>query len=157
MGEQPHPLLIVSCKVLLRAERSPLGPTIFRRLANLTRVGTHLLLTAAEPDQWFPTRGNVDNVLGAQGRLQGLLQEVGGDLDGIYYVPRSVFTQDRKRAAALTDILARYKAEPGKATLVSSSKAFLKAADRLGIRIYALPDGEEGMQVFVDTLERMST
>lgn len=156
MPEQHHPLLIVSCKVLLCAERSPHGPTLFRKLANLTRSGTHLLLTAAEPDQWFPTRGNIDDVLGAQSRLQKLLQEVGGDLDGIYYVPRSVFTQDRKRAAALTDILGRYKTEAGDATLISSSKAFIKAADRLGIQTRTLDGGEEGMVQLRDVLDALT-
>ena len=155
MGEQNHPLLIVSCKVLLRAEDSPLGPTLFRRLAKLTRTGTHLLLTAAEPDQWFPTRGNIDNVLGAQGRLQGLLQDVGGELDGIYYVPRSVFTQDRKRTGALSDILKRYKSEPENAMLISSSKAFLKAGERLGIPTTPLSDDEDGMRELADALERL--
>ncbi len=138
---------------MLLAENSPLGPGLFRRLAKLTRSGVHLLLTASEPDQWFPTRGHIDDVLGAQGRLQHQLQEVGGDLDGIYYVPRSVFTQDRKRVDALRDILARYTSQPGDAMLVSSSKAFLKAAERLEIPVRPIPRGEDGMQTLVDVLE----
>lgn len=152
MAEQDHPLLIVSCKVLLTAEHSPHGPAIFRHLARRTREGTHLLLTAAEPDQWFPTRGTKDNVLGTQGRLQERLQEVGGDLDGIYYVPRSMFTQDRKRTGALQDILGRYGSAPTNASLISTSKSFLKAAERLGIRIIALEDGEPGMEQLLNTL-----
>lgn len=153
MGEHPHPLLIISFKVLLRSEGSPLGPQIVRRLARLTREGVHLLLTASEPDQWFPTRGNADDVLGAQGRLQEQIVEVGGNLDGVYYVPRSVFTQDRKRAAALRDILGRYKVEAGEATLISSSRAFLKAADRLGLRTRTLEGGEAGMEQLDQLLE----
>lgn len=153
MAELEHPLLIVSCKVLLTAEQSADGPAIFRQLARRTREGAHLLLTAAEPDQWFPTRGTTDSVLGTQGRLQERLQEVGGDLDGIYYVPRSVFTQDRKRTAALEDILSRYGSEPSNATLISTSKAFLRAADRLGIRVVALESGDGGMTVLRETLE----
>ncbi len=152
MGEQNHPLLIVSCKVLLTAEQSTSGPVIFRQLARRTREGAHLLLTAAEPDQWFPTRGTQDNVLGTQGRLQERMQEAGGDLDGIYYVPRSMFTQDRKRAAALEDILLRYTCEASNATLISTSKAFLKAARRLGIHVVTLDDGEQGMETLLQTL-----
>lgn len=144
--------MIVSCKVLLTAERSPHGPAIFRHLARRTREGAHLLLTAAEPDQWFPTRGTQDSVLGTQGRLQDRLQEVGGDLDGIYYVPRSMFTQDRKRTAALEDILGRYGSEPSNAMLMSTSKSFLKAAERLGIGTVALNDGETGMEQLLETL-----
>lgn len=152
MGEQPHPLLIISARLLRRAEHSPHGAAVFRRLAKQTRSGSHLLLTAAEPDQWFPTRSSDDNVLGTQGRMQKHLQEAGGDFDGIYYVPRSVFTQDRKRTAALEDILLRYGSEAGNATLYSSSKAFLKAAERLGIHTVTLTDDETGMERLLEAL-----
>jgi hypothetical protein len=153
VGAQEHPLLIVSCKVLTRAEASPHGPALFRRLAKLTREGTRLLLTAAEPDQWFPTRGKEDSVLSTQGRLQERLQEVGGDFDGIYYVPRSVFTQDRKRTAALEDILSRYQADAKETRLVSQSRAFLKAAERLEIRTLALSKDDAGIERFLEALD----
>lgn len=133
MPAQKHALLIISAKLLLHAEALPLGSAVFRKLAHLTRHGTHLLLTAAEPDQWFPTRGSVDDVLGTQGRLLEQLQDSGGDLDGIYYVPKSVFTQDRKRHGALKDIAKRYGADCSDISLVSSSKAFIKAARKLGM------------------------
>lgn len=142
MPEQQHPLLIVSARLLLAAEQSAQGPTVFRRLANLTRSGSHLILTASEPDQWFPTRSNVDSVLGTQGRLLQQLQDAGGDLDGIYYVPRSVFTQDRKRSGALKDILHRYNVTGEQATLISSSKAFLKAGQKLGIKTFTMTDDD---------------
>jgi hypothetical protein len=153
LGAQEHPLLIVSCKVLTRAEASPHGPALFRRLAKLTREGTRLLLTAAEPDQWFPTRGKEDSVLSTQGRLQEHLQEVGGDFDGIYYVPRSVFTQDRKRTAALEDILSRYQVDAKETRLVSQSRAFLKAAERLEIRTLALSKDDAGIERFLEALD----
>jgi len=127
-------LLLISCKLLRQAELQPQGSAVFRQLAKITRSGVHLLLTAAEPDQWFPTRGNTDDVLAMQGQLQQQLQDNGGDLDGIYYVPRSVFTQDRNRQGALTDILGRYGAEGEATILISHSKAFVKAAGRLGLR-----------------------
>jgi hypothetical protein len=148
MGPIHHPLLIVSCKLLLRVEGSAQKLTVFRRLANLTRSGTHLLLTASEPDQWFPTRNNVDNVLTAQGRLQAYLREAGGDFDGVYYVPRSMFTQDRNRLGALKDILSRYGAEAEHAQLITSSKAFAKAAGRLGIEARLMDETDEGITQF---------
>jgi histidinol phosphatase-like enzyme len=153
MGAQEHPLLIVSCKVLLQAEMSPHGPALFRRLAKLTREGTRLLVTASEPDQWFPTRGKEDSVLRTQGRLQDRLQEVGGDFDGIYYIPRSVFTQDRKRTTALRDILSRYQTEAGNARLVSQSRAFIKAAERLEIPILALSKDEAAIEQLLEALD----
>ena len=153
VGAQEHPLLIVSCKVLTQAEDSPHGAALFRRLAKLTREGTRLLVTEGEPDQWFPTRGKEDSVLGTQGRLQQRLQEVGGDFDGIYYVPRSVFTQDRKRTAALRDILSRYQTEASNARLVSQSRAFLKAAERLEIRCLALDKDASATERFLEALD----
>jgi len=146
---------MISCKLLLIAEQSAQGPTVFRRLANLTRNGYHLLLTASEPDQWFPTRGNVDSVLGTQRRMLQHLQDAGGDLDGIYYIPRSVFTQDRKRFAALKDILWRYSADGESATLISSSKAFIKAAKKLEIITHSIPDDESTAMALVETLEKL--
>lgn len=153
MADKQQALLIISCKLLLDAEQSPQGPTVFRRLANLTRSGKHLLLTASEPDQWFPTRGNTDSVLATQGRLLEQLQEAGGDLDGIYYVPRSMFTQDRKRSTALKDILRRYKLEGDGATLISSSKAFIKAAQRLGITTFPVAEEGDSVSALLESLE----
>lgn len=153
MADTSHPLLIVSCKVLELAEDSPLAPRIFRLLGRRTREGAHLLLTASEPDQWFPTRGKEDSVLSRQARLLGRLQEAGGELDGVYYIPRSMFTQDRKRATALRDILRRYAIEPANVTLVSSSGAFLRAARRLEIRTLAVVAGETSMEQLIAALE----
>lgn len=146
---------MISCKLLLVAEQSAQGPAVFRRLANLTRNGTRLLLTASEPDQWFPTRGNVDSVLGTQRRMLELLQDAGGDLDGIYYIPRSVFTQDRKRFAALKDILWRYSDDGESATLISSSKAFIKAAQKLEITTRSLAENEHTAEALLETLEKL--
>lgn len=153
MTESSHPLLIVSCKVLELAETSPLAPRIFRLLGRKTREGAHLLLTASEPDQWFPTRSNKDSVLSRQSRLLERLQEAGGELDGVYYVPRSMFTQDRKRATALRDILRRYGAKPSDATLVSTSGAFLRAARRLEMRTLGVVASDAGMEELLAALE----
>ncbi len=150
-----HPLLVISARVLLEAEHSPRANEVFRRLANLSRTGTHLLLTEAEPDQWFPTRSSDDNVLSAQGRLQQRLQEMGGDLDGVYYVPRSVFTQDRNRLGALGDILVRYSTTADNTLLISSSKAFLKAAERISIGTHAIPKGDTGVESLIDILKEL--
>ena len=79
---------------------------MFRLLARLTRSGVHLLLTAPEPDHWFPTGGRVDQALQDQGRLLVRIHEAGGDLDGVYYVPRSLFHPGpQTREQALRDIL----------------------------------------------------
>lgn len=145
MARPRNQLLIISRDTLLDAEHSDSGPGIFRHLAKLTRKGRHLLLTAPEPDKWFPTRGNVDDVLTTQSRLQQLIQESGGDLDGVYYVPRSLFTQDRNRRGALQDILRRFGVKPGQATLISGSSPFIKAADSLNMETWDIPEGDDAM------------
>ncbi len=131
-------LLIISRDTLLEAEPRAHSEQVFRKLASLNRTGHHLLLTAAEPDHWVPTRGNVDDALNSQAKLQQRIHETGGELEGVYYVPRSLFTQDRNREGALKDILQRYAATPRQAILVSSSVPFLKAAARLGIATHEI-------------------
>jgi len=129
-------LLIISRDTLLEIEAQPFSKQIFRLLARLNRLGYHLLLTASEPDRWVPTRGNVDEALSKQLDLKEKIQLAGGELEGIYYVHRSLFTQDRNRMGALKDILQRYAVSSRQSVLLSSSVPFLKAADRLGIQTH---------------------
>lgn len=150
-----HPLLIISAHVLADAEAAPRVDEAYRALAKLTRAGIRLLLTESEPDQWFPTRSSDDNVLVAQSRLQQRLEQEGGELDGFYYVPRSMLTQDRNRLGALTDILGRYGTEAGDAHLISSSRAFLKAAQRLGISTYRIKKGAHDTERLISTLKSL--
>lgn len=141
MNPITHPVLIISRKALQAAQERT---AVFRYLASLTRSGWHLLLTASEPGQWFPTRSSGDNVLTTQAHLQRLIQEHGGDIDGVYYVPKSGFTQDRNREGALGDIVVRYGNNPQNAHLISDSEPFLTVAGKLGINLLALPKGPEG-------------
>jgi hypothetical protein len=144
MGVNVKLLLVISRDVLLNELEHGEGRAACRLLARLTRKGCHLLLTAPEPEQWSPTRGNVDDALVDQGRLQQEIHDAGGDLDGVYYVPRSLFTQDRNREGALTDILARYAASVENTLLISASTPFLRAAKRLSIDTRKVPEGRDG-------------
>ena len=117
---------------------------LYRQLATLNRRGFSLLLTAPEPDHWVPTRGNVDNALQSQAGLRDRIQQAGGDLDGVYYVPRSLLTQDRNRMGALQDMLVRYGLGPSQAVLLSNSVPFIKAAARLGIRAQEVSVDNDG-------------
>jgi hypothetical protein len=87
--------------------------------------------------------------------VQKKISEAGGDLDGVYYVPKSLFTQDRNREGALKDILARYTAKPEETVLMSSSTSFVKAAERLSYDAHHLPRGENGVQALVEHLDRV--
>jgi hypothetical protein len=62
----------------------------------------------------------------------------------VYYVPRSLFTQDHNREQALRDILARYAARESHTLLVSASSPFLKAAHMLGIETREVGENEAG-------------
>ena len=142
-------LLLISRDTLQAAlDATPDEPSvqrIFRMLATLSRHGFHLLLTAPEPERWVPTRGNVDDALNSQNTLMERTRMAGGELEGVYYVPRSLLTQDRNREGALLDILKRYALQAGDATLLSSSAPFLKAAERLGLSIVEIiPPGKTG-------------
>ena len=66
-------------------------------------------------------------------------------LDGVYYVPRSLFTQKRNREAALSDIMKRYGIAPSHCHLFSSSRKFAEAAADLGIDAVALGDDRQLM------------
>jgi hypothetical protein len=148
-------LLIISRDALLEVEPQASSELVFRQLANLNRRGFHLLLTASEPDQWVPTRGNVDSALRQQRLLQNRIQQAGADLDGVYYVPRSLLTQDRNREGALKDILKRYSATPAQALLMSSSAPFLKAAALIGIETHEIITGKNGQNNLLAQLKSL--
>ena len=153
MSKPRKNLLIVSRDTLLLCEKRVESERIFRLLANINRKGWHLLLTAPEPDQWFPTRGSVDHALADQGRLQEKLQAAGGYLEGVYYVPRSLLTQNRNREGALKDILLRYASAVEDALLISGSVPFIKAAKRLGLETHVINENKDGSSNLEAVLE----
>ena len=61
------------------------------------------------------------------------LSDAGGALDGVYYVPKSLFTRKRTREQALEDMLERYSVNPNRCYLFSSSRKFIAAAASMGI------------------------
>jgi len=156
-------LLLISRDTLLKALSGSSGKQqdtdskqLLRNLAGLSRRGYHILLTAPEPERWVPTRGNVDDALNSQNTLMEETRAAGGELEGVYYVHRSLLTQDRNREGALRDILKRYSLDAGSATLISSSAPFLKAAERLGLTAceVALPGKSgDGLQLVLKKLD----
>ena len=155
MSPAGQQLLLLSRDTLLAALDTPSGERIVRLLSGLTRKGCHVLLTAPEPDHWFPTRGSVDHALDDQRRLQQRIDEAGGSFDGVYYVPRSLFTQDRNREGALQDILARYAARIENTLLVSASVPFLRVAQRLALDTREIPEGASGAELLETVLEEL--
>jgi hypothetical protein len=122
------------------------GDRLFRTLARLTRLGLQLLATAPQPDDWSRDHGGPDDALLGPESIRKRLSDAGGTIDGIYYVPKSLFTQKRNRDAALLDIMQRYAIEPAHCYLFSSSRKFVDAAVGLGIKATALGDSKQLMQ-----------
>lgn len=129
----PRRLVIISRNSLTAALDEDQSMEIFRALAGLSRRGHRIILTAPAPDRWVPTRKTVDGALESQRDLTQKARMEGADIEGVYYVPRSLLTQDRNREGALKDILARYRVSADRVTLISGSAPFLKAASRLSI------------------------
>ena len=153
MNEIPTRLLVISRDLLSSIEDASTSGFVFRQLANLNRRGVLMLLTASEPDHWVPTRGSVDDALEEQGRIQELMHQAGGEFDGVYYVARSLLTQDRNRTGALRDILRRYSMEAADATLLSNSKPFLKAAAREGINTLDISASSKGLSQLLEDIK----
>jgi hypothetical protein len=143
MAEQR--LLMISRDDILRVGAGEQGETLFRVLARLTRAGFQLLATAPQPDDWSRDHGGPDDALLGPDSIRKRLSDAGGVLDGVYYVPRSLFTQKRNREAALSDIMKRYGIAPSHCHLFSSSRKFAEAAADLGIDAVALGDDRQLM------------
>ena len=110
-------LLLISRDDLLGLMNGDVAERAFRLIASLTRQGYHLLATAPQPEEWTGEHGSPDDALLGPSGVRKRLSEAGGNLDGIYYVRRSLLTQKRNREDALRDILQRYAAKPEQAVL----------------------------------------
>lgn len=135
-------LLMISRDDILAAGPGKQGERLFRTLARLTRSGYQLLATAPQPDDWSREHGGPDDALLGPESIRKRLADAGGTLDGVYYVPRSLFTQRRNRVAALKDIMERYGIDAANCHLFSSSRRFVEAASGLGINATTL-DGDK--------------
>ena len=127
-------LLIISRDDILAAMESASSGKVLRLLAALTRQGYHLLAAAPQPAQWDGEHGNPDEALLGPNSLRKRLAALGGVLDGVYYVRRSMLTKKRNREDALLEILQRYSARPEHVALFSSKRNFARAARELGLQ-----------------------
>lgn len=140
-------LLMISRNDILEVAEGPDQKELFRLLAWLTRHGFHLLATAPMPDQgnsrerWL--KGGGDASLVGPESIRSKIDEAGGTLDGVYYVPRSLLTQHRNRINSLKDMMQRYAVAPDSSYLLSSSKKWVEAALELEIRAKYLNDSCE--------------
>jgi hypothetical protein len=139
-------LLMISRDDILQAGAGKQGEKLFRTLARLTRMGFQLLATAPQPDDWSKDHGGPDDALLGPESIRKRLADAGGVLDGVYYVPKSLFTQKRNRESALRDIMLRYGIEPAYCHMFSSSRKFVEVAAAMGVNAAPLADGKQLMQ-----------
>lgn len=139
-------LLMISRDDILRVGAGKQGERLFRLLARLTRKGYQLLATAPQPDDWSRDHGGPDDALLGPASIRKRLADAGGTIDGVYYVPRSLFTQRRNREDSLADIMKRYALPPSQCHLYSSSRKFIEVAQSMGINATALNDDKDLMQ-----------
>lgn len=144
MAEQR--LLMISRDDILRVGAGKHSERLFRTLARLTRMGFQLLATAPQPDDWSRDHGGPDDALLGPESIRKRLGDAGGVLDGVYYVPRSLFTQRRNRESALNDIMTRYGIAPEQCHLFSSSSKFVEVAAGLGVQATVLDGDKQLMQ-----------
>ena len=147
-------LLMISRNDILDVAEGPNQKELFRLLAWLTRHGFHLLATAPMPDhgdsreRWL--KGGGDASLVGPESIRSRIDEAGGTLDGVYYVPRSLLTQNRNRVESLRDMMQRYAVSPDSTYLLSSSKKWVDAALGLEIRATYL---DEPAQLIAELIE----
>jgi len=146
-------LLMISRDDILSSGSGKQGERLYRTLGRLTRAGYQLLATAAQPEDWTRAHGGPDDALLGPDSIRRRLTDAGGVLDGIYYVPRSLFTQRRNREAALIDIMKRYGIGPAHCHLLSSSRKFVEAAAAMGINATALSGEKQLLQELKQLLQ----
>ena len=129
---------MISRDDVLRFVDSDEAAALFESLADLTRHGYHLILTAPEPDVWPQLLRQPDQTLLGDDSIRRQLGDAGGVLDGVYYVRRSLLTQKQNREEALNDMMERFGTEPDHCHLFSSSRKFVQAAAGLGIHAEVL-------------------
>ena len=140
-------LLMISRNDILAVADGPDAKELFRLLAWLTRHGFHLLTTAPMPDhgdsreRWL--KGGGDASLVGPESIRSRIDEAGGTLDGVYYVPRSLLTQNRNRLNSLRDMLQRYVTSSQSTYLISSSRKWAEAALELDIRAICLDESSQ--------------
>ena len=128
-----QPLLLISRRDLLAAGDGEEGEALFRSLAELTRAGFHFVATASQPDEWSKNSAVSKRSKPGPKRIRDRLAEAGGILDGVYYMPQSLLTQQTRREEALTDLLQRFATTAANCYLVSSNRKLIAAGKKLGL------------------------
>ncbi|MEJ2382830.1 MAG: hypothetical protein P8Y54_00355 [Xanthomonadales bacterium] len=146
-----HPLLIIGRRDALSLADAPGGPEVYRKLAQLTRQGYQLVSAASLTNDWSKNEAVSSRSHPRPRGLRQLIEEAGGALDAVYYVPHSLLTQKTRRETALRDLLARFAVAADECFLFSSSRKFVAVAESLGIHAEAITE-QRPLKVLLDDL-----
>lgn len=102
-----HPVLIEA--ELVGTPEQPIRPELLPALAELHQAGLPLLLVAARPDRWAPTRNRVDRAFMRQATIEADLRRAGGALDAMMYLDLGLFSRRKQHELDLADIANRYR------------------------------------------------
>ncbi len=143
-------LVIINRDILPMTGEDRLEESAAQTLASLYRGGYRILVLAPQPESWRPSRQAMDGDLDRQQRIFQQLDALGVALDGVYYIPRSLFSQGRKRQRAFADIARRY-ARTESISLFSADKRELACAQELTWQAFDLK-GARSIQAFEQSL-----
>lgn len=144
---------MISRRDLLAAGDGPEGDALIRALSELTREGFHFVATASQPDEWSKNSAVAKRSKPGPKRIRDRLAESGGVLDGVYYIPQSLLTQQTRREEALRDLLQRFATPPANCYLASSNRKLVSAGEKLGINTKKITS----KQSLGDILKELST
>ena len=101
------PPLLIEAELLGSADQ----PTRARWLplvSALKQVERPLVLVAARPDRWAPTRNRVDRAFMRQADFEAEIRRAGGALDAIIYLDLGLFGRKRQYQRNMADVANRY-------------------------------------------------
>lgn len=77
-------------------------------VSELKQIERPLVLVAARPDRWAPTRNRVDRAFMRQADLEAEIRRAGGALDAIIYLDVGLFGRKRQYQRNMADVANRY-------------------------------------------------
>lgn len=77
-------------------------------VSELKQVERPLVLVAARPDRWAPTRNRVDRAFMRQAEFEAEIRRAGGALDAIIYLDLGLFGRKRQYQRNMADVANRY-------------------------------------------------
>lgn len=77
-------------------------------VSELKQMERPLVLVAARPDRWAPTRNRVDRAFMRQADFEAEIRRAGGALDAIIYLDLGLFGRKRQYQRNMADVANRY-------------------------------------------------